>query len=464
MAVDAGTGGQPTRVVIVGADAAGMSAAHQALRTARRLGRELEITVLDRGQHTSYSACGIPYWMAGDVDSGEDLVARTAEEHREAGIDLRLETEVVAADLAARTVTTAAGEELPYDELVVATGAPAVVPDWALRADGTRYDTVGPVKTLDDGEVWLDRFADVGEGAHVVVVGAGYVGVEAAEAALRRGMGVTVLTRGRGLGLLEEELSQKVTTALCDAGAEVVLGADVTGLEVEGDRVTGVRWADGHRDADLVLLALGVRPATQFLEGSGLPMADNGALIPDGHGRVAEHVWAAGDCVQVRRRIDDRLVFRPLGTHANKHGRALGDSLAGGSLCFPGMVDSSITRFAFGEQYLEISRTGLGLQEAVDAGYDPVALITEGSTASGYMPEADPIWLWVMACGRTRRLLGVQIVGGRGAGKRIDTAAAVLWAEGSVDDLAWLDTAYAPPFATAWDVLQIAARRVAERL
>ena len=148
-----------TRVVVVGADAAGMSAAHQALRTAKRTGRELAVTVLDRGTHTSYSACGIPYWMAGDVDAADDLVARTADEHRAAGIDLRMGTEVVAADLSARTVTTADGEVVGYDELVVATGAPAVVPDWALRPDGTTYDGVGAVKTLDDGAAWLERFA-----------------------------------------------------------------------------------------------------------------------------------------------------------------------------------------------------------------------------------------------------------------------------------------------------------------
>ena len=166
-----------TRVVVVGADAAGMSAAHQALRTARRTGRELAITVLDKGTHTSYSACGIPYWMAGDVASGDDLVARTAEQHREAGIDLRMGVEVVSTDLQARTVTTDAGEVVEFDELVVATGAPAVVPDWALRPDGTTYDGVGTVKTLDDGAAWADRLAAAGDGAHVVIVGAGYIGV-----------------------------------------------------------------------------------------------------------------------------------------------------------------------------------------------------------------------------------------------------------------------------------------------
>jgi len=441
-----------------------MSAAHQALRTARRTGRELAVTVLDKGGHMSYSACGIPYWMAGDVDAGDDLVARTADQHREAGIDLRLGIEVVAADLEARTVTTGSGEEIAFDELVVATGASASMPDWALRADQTTYAGVGAVKTLDDGAAWIDRFAAADDDARVVVVGAGYVGVEVAEAALRRGFAVTVLTRGRGMSMLEDEMSERINAALVEAGAELVLGAEVTGLDLDGDRVTGVHWDGGSSRADLVVVATGVRPATAFLAGTGIELTEGGALRPDPHGRVADHVWAAGDCCEVRRRIDDEWVFRPLGTHATKHGRALGDSLAGGTLSFDGMVDTSITRFALGEVYLEIARTGLSRKDAEAAGHEPVALLTEGTTASGYMPEAEPIALWVLADRTTRRLLGVQIVGGRGAGKRIDAAAAVLWAAGTVDDLAWMDLAYAPPFATAWDVLQVAARRVAERL
>jgi NADPH-dependent 2,4-dienoyl-CoA reductase/sulfur reductase-like enzyme len=456
--------GAPTKVVVVGADAAGMSAAHQALRTARRTGRELAITVLDRGQHTSYSACGIPYWMAGDVDAADDLVARTAEEHRQAGIELRLGVEVVAADLAARTVTTGDGEVVGYDELVVATGAPAVVPDWARRADGTPYDDVDVVKTLEDGAEWLARFDRVGPGARVVVVGGGYLGVEVAETALRRGLAVTLLTRGRRLAALDVELSGRLADGLREAGVEVVLEAEVTGLDLDGDDVSGVHWSGGSRGADLVVVAIGVEPATGFLAGTGLPLAESGALRPDRHGRVADHVWAAGDCCEVWRRIDEVWVFRPLGSHANKQGRALGDSLAGGALGFDGMVDTAITRFAVGGVHLEVARTGLAEAEARDAGFDPVAVVTEGTTASGYMPEAEPIAIWVLADRTTRRLLGVQVVGGHGAGKRIDAAAAVLWAGGTVDDLAWMDLSYAPPFATAWEVLQVAARRVVERL
>ena len=461
--------GKPVRVVVVGADAAGMSAAHQALRTARRTGRDLAITVLDRGTHTSYSACGIPYWMAGEVGSGDDLVARTAAEHRAAGIDLRLGVEVVAADLGGRTLTTADGEQVRFDELVVATGADAVVPEWALRPDGSSYDNVGPVKTLDDGAAWLDRFERAGERARVVIVGGGYIGVEVAETALRRGFAVTLLTRNRGMSMLEDELSARVTAAVREAGAEVVTGAEVTGFDLDGECVVGVHWEGGSREADLVVVAVGIRPATDFLDRAGLAdagveLTEDGALRPDPHGRVGEHLWAAGDCCEVRRRIDDEWVFRPLGTYATKHGRALGDSLAGGSLGFAGMVDTAITRFSARDVHLEIARTGLSLADAEAAGHDPVALLTEGTTASGYMPEAEPIAIWVLADRRTRRLLGVQVVGGHGAGKRIDAAAAVLWSAGTVDDLAWMDLAYAPPFSTAWEVLQVAARRVSERL
>jgi NADPH-dependent 2,4-dienoyl-CoA reductase/sulfur reductase-like enzyme len=442
-----------------------MSAAHQALRVAAAKGRELELIVLDKGRHTSYSACGIPYWMAGEVGSADDLVARTAEEHRAAGIDLRLGTEVTGVDVAGRSVTTEAGERLSFDQLVVATGAHAITPSWALRSDGTPYDGVGAVHTLDDGAAWLDRFAATEPGSHVVIVGGGYVGIEVAEAALRRGLGVTVVTRSRVLSAMEPGMSARVVRTLTDAGVEVVLEAEVTGLDHDpGGRVTAVHWTDGSRPCDLVVLALGVMPSTGFLEGSGIPVGPKGALRPDARGRVMERVWAGGDCCDYVRRLTGDRVYRPLGTHAAKLGRVIGENLAGGRLGFDGILETAITRFAGGGGYLEIARTGLSLADAKAAAFEPVAFVTEGTTTSGYMPEAEPIAIWVMADRVTRRLLGVQVLGGHGAGKRIDAAAAVLWHGGSVDDLAWMDLSYAPPVSTTWEVLQIAARRVAERI
>lgn len=453
------------RVVIIGADAAGMSAAHQALRVAAARSRELAVTVLDKGRHTSYSACGIPYWMAGEVGSADELVARTAEEHRAAGIDLRLGTAATAVDLAARTVTTDGGDDVAFDQLVVATGAHPVVPAWGLRRDGTAYPNVGAVHTLDDGAEWLERFEAAEPGAHVVVVGGGYLGIEVAEAALARGFGVTMVTRSRVMSSLEPGMSARVARTLTEAGVEVVPDAEVTGFDHDpSGRVSAVHWDGGSRACDLVVLALGVVPATEFLEGSGIPVGPKGALRPDTRGRVTERVWAGGDCCDYVRRLTGDRVYRPLGTHATKIGRVLGENLAGGRLSFDGVLETVITRFAGGGQYVEVARTGLSLADAKAAAFDPVAFVTEGTTTSGYMPGAEPIAIWVMADRVTRRLLGVQVLGGHGAGKRIDTAAAVLWHGGSVDDLAWMDLSYAPPVSTTWEVLQIAARRVAERI
>ncbi|WP_204163473.1 FAD-dependent oxidoreductase [Nocardioides gilvus] len=448
------------RVLVIGADGAGMSAAHQMLRTARDRGRELAVTVLDAGQHTSYSACGIPYVVSGEVAGIDDLVARTAQEHRAAGIDLRLGSRVTHLDLEAGVATVEGADPVEFDEVVVATGASPVMPAWSRGPAGEPVAGVMPAKDLDDAEAWASRFAD-GAGERVVVIGGGYIGVEMAEAALRRGLEVALVTRSRVLSTFHPEISARVTASLVRAGVEVHLDSEVEGLEVHEGVVTGVRVGSDVLAAHHVVVALGVRPATDFLAHTDLRQP-NGALRPDERGQVAPGVWAAGDCCEVQARPVGEWVYVPLGTHANKLGRVVGENLAGGDLRFPGVLGTAITRFAAGEEYIEIARTGVSTRNPGNIADTCVSLVTEGTTITGYMPGAPTITLLVSADRITRRLLAVEIVGGQGAGKRIDAAAAVLWAGGTVDDLAWMDLSYAPPVATAWEVLQIAARRVAE--
>jgi len=432
------------RVVVVGADAAGMSAAHQALRAAKRTGRALEIVVLEATDVTSYSACGLPYWVAGEVPGGGDaLIARTADQHREAGLDLRLGVRATRIDPETHTVETDVGETLEYDDVVVATGAEAVAPDWAM-VDGRLADDVGPVKTIADGQAWLDRLT--GAPRDVTILGGGYIGVEMAEAAVLRGHRVRLETRSRVMSSLDPALSELVADGLRAAGVEV---AESTTAEALDPGVATV-------------LALGVEPRTALLDSSA-PRGPSGGLRPDPTGRVADGVWSAGDCVEVRHRVLDDWAYLPLATHANKHGRVLGDHLGSGGdspLTFGGALGTAITRFAAGPTYLEVATTGVRAEEVEGA----VSLVSEGSTMVGYLPESESMTINVVAEPATRRLLGVQVVGGRGAGKRIDAAAAVLWHGGTVDDLAWMDLSYAPPFATTWEFLQIAARRLAERL
>lgn len=455
------------RVVVIGADAAGMSAAHQSLRVSKARGEALEVVALEATDHTSYSACGIPYWIAGDVAEAADLVARTPDEHRRMGVDLRTGSTATAVDPLSRTVRYAdrsgTVSELGYDELVVATGASPVIPDWARDADGTTYAGIGPVTDLEEGAAWLDRF-DGDDARRVVVGGGSYIGLEMAEAALRRGFEVTLVTRSRVMSNLDADMSDRIVAGLRDAGVQVVEEAEVTGLTTEDGRVRAVASAAGSFACDLLVLALGIRPALDFLDGCGLERGESGGLRPDPRGSVAPGVWAAGDCCEVRHRLLDEWVYLPLGTHANKLGRAVGENLAGGDLRFDGALGTAITRFVQDGVHLEIARTGLSTEEATGAGLDVVSLVTEGTTASGYMPEAEPIAIKVIGEVGSRRLLGAQVVGGPGAGKRIDAVAACLWGGMRVDDLAWMDLSYAPPFATAWEIVSLAARRLAERL
>ena len=454
---------------MIGGDAAGMSAAHTALRAAKVQGREVTVTVLEATSHTSYSACGIPYWIAGDVPSGDDLVARTADEHRAAGIDLRMGARAVALDTERRVVTyetDGVAAEVEYDELVLATGASPVTPVWARAADGALVAGVHPVHNLDDGALWLDLVTSpAGEAPRAVVVGGGYIGVEMAEALLRRGFRTTLVTRSRVMSSFGEEMSGRIEAGLCAAGVDVRLGMTVGHLDVVEGRVCGVvTSADERIDADVVVLAVGVAPATDLGRDAGLPLGASGGYLPDARGCLGPGLWAAGDCCEVTHRMTGESAHVALGTHANKLGRIVGDNLLGATGEFGGALGTAITRFVADDVHLEIASTGLSVRDAEQHGHAVASLLTESTTASGYMPEAAPMATLVIADRTTRALLGVQIVGGPGSGKRIDAAAAALWGGMSVDDLAGMDLAYAPPFATVWDALQIAARRLAERI
>lgn len=455
-----------TRVVVVGGDAAGMSAAHQAMRSAKRNGRDVEVTVVETTQDTSYSACGIPYWISGEVESRAALVARTPAEHRQQGVDLRVGTRATHVDHDAgqlHVVCPEGEQQIGYDELVVATGARPIQPDWARDEQGRPVEGIQVVKTLDDGAWWLDALD--GPQRDVVVAGGSYIGLEMAEALLARGHRVSLLTRSRVMSSLDPAMSDRVADALVKGGVDLHLDAAVSGIERAADGALSAVWAGDLRvEASLLVLALGVAPATDFLSDLEVPRSSRGALRPDPSGRLAAGLWAAGDCCEVRHRITGDWKYLPLGTHANKMGRVTGDNVGGGDLVFPGVLGTALTRFTGGGSYVEISQTGLGLAEAKDAGFDAVEVTTEGTTASGYYPEARPIALSVVGERDTRRLLGAQIVGGRDAAKRIDVVAMALWQQATVDDLAWADLSYAPPFATAWEFVSLATRRLAERL
>ncbi|MGH3555948.1 MAG: FAD-dependent oxidoreductase [Mycobacterium sp.] len=448
-----------------------MSAAHQALRSAGAAYQDVGVIVLERTQDTSYSACGIPYLLGGLVGSEEELSARTPAEHRVMGIDLRMGTTAIAVDMSTRTVAAQGPhgrtQRVSFDKLVLATGAEPVIPGWARNAQGSMYDGVHTVKNLDDARYWLDLLAtsDAGTARRGVVVGGGYIGVEMAEALALRGFSTTLLTRSRVMSTLDPVMSTRIEATLEHSGITVLAGTTVARLDAPHGRVTAVTTDDGQiLAADVVVLGVGVQPATDLGRDAGLAIGEHGGYLPDDEQRVGDGVWAAGDCCEVLDRMRSKHVLAPLGTHANKQGRICGYNLMGAHRTFAGILGTAITRFSTGTTDLEIARTGLSSADAHEMGFEVEALVTEGGTASGYMAERSPIAINVIADRPSRRLLGVQIVGGAQAGKRIDTAAAALWANLSLDDLAEMDLSYAPPFATVWEALQLSARRLADRL
>ena len=448
-----------SRVLVIGGDAAGMSAAAE-LR--RRLPASDEVVVLERTDRTSYSACGIPYWVAGEVGSADDLVARSPEEHRERGIDLRTRTEATAIDLDAREVRTD-GETFGFDRLVIATGAEPVRPD----LPGIDGDGIFGIQTLTDGQAVIDALA--GKVEKVVVVGSGYIGLEMAEACTQRGLSTTVVERmDTPLSLIEPKLGERVARALRGMDITLLTNSAVTGFSLEDGRVTGVDVDGETLSADVVILGLGVTARSGIAQKAGLPTGPKGGIVVDATQRVDgfDGIWAAGDCVATRDRVTGQLLHVPLGTHANKQGVVAADAIAAELLGeeprleFPGIVQTAITKFCA----LEISRTGLGEQQARDAGFDPVVASIDTTTIAGYFPKAGDMTVLMLADRASHRLLGVQIVGDRNAGLRIDAAATAITAEMTVDDVVMLDLAYAPPFASVWSPLQVAARSVVKAL
>ena len=451
-----------TRLVVIGCDAAGMSAASQARR--RRGPDDLEIVAFERGRHTSYSACGIPYLVGGVVGDPEELVARDPETFRSRySIDVRLRHEVVGIDLGRRAVRVAdldAGGERwePFDELMVATGSVPVRPN----LPGADAAAIRGVQTLDDGVELLRILAD-DKPRRAVVVGGGYIGLEMAEAMVMRGLDVALVEAGpQPMATLDPDMGALVADALAGLGVTLHTGERAQGFDTENGRVRAVVTDARTLPADLVVLGLGVRPNTALAEEAGIPVgANTSGIVTDRRMHTpTEGVWAAGDCVESFHLVSRRPVVIALGTHANKQGRVAGINLGGGYATFPGVVGTAVSKICG----VEIARTGLSETEAAQAGLEFDSVVVESTTRAGYYPGAKRMKTKIIAERRSGRLLGAQIVGEENAAKRIDGLAIALWNGMTVEEMTGLDLAYAPPFSPVWDPVLIAARKAAERI
>ncbi|HVQ76266.1 MAG TPA: FAD-dependent oxidoreductase [Candidatus Binatia bacterium] len=447
------------RLVVIGGDAAGMSAASQA----RRRRPDLDIVAFERSPHTSYSACGIPYHVGGIVDDADALIARTPETFRDKlNIDARILHEAMEIDLARRRVCvrgleTGRVQWEPFDQLVIATGA---LPVWPEVPGGKARGIHAP-STLQSG-IAIRQAIDQDRPRRAVIVGGGYVGLEMAEALVSRGLEVSLIDRGRQvMGTLDVDMGELVSGALRAAGVSVHLEESLESFEVAGERVKAVVTDRRTLPADVVILGMGVEPNTALAAAAGIPLGEAGAISVDGRMRTPiEGIWAAGDCVESFHLVSRRPFYVALGTVANKQGRVAGINIGGGDATFPGVVGTAASKICA----VEVARTGLQEEEIHPLGWEYVSATIRSHTRAGYYPGAGPITVKVVAERASGRLLGGQIVGIEGAAKRIDVLATALHAGLTVHEMIHLDLSYAPPYSPVWDPVLIAARKAADLL
>ena len=438
------------RLVVIGGGAAGMSAAS----AARRVAPGLDVTVCEAGGFAAYGMCGIPYYLGGVVAEAEDLLAYPPSEFRDRrGIDLRLRTRVDAVDTGAHQVHLSGADgtgPLGYDRLIVATGADPVRPP----VPGLGHPRVFTIRSLDEA-IELRQLLDTGVVHRAIVVGAGYIGLETAEALTEAGAETEVVEAlPRVLATVDEPIAALVQAEL-ERHARLRLGARLDEVRPGPDGTLTAVIGGVHTAADLVVIATGVRPASDLLIQAGAEHLPDRSVVVDAQMRTSlPDVFAVGDAVALPHLVLGGPAWVPLGPAANKTGRVAGTVAAGGTASFAGVVGTAVVK-VFG---LEVARTGLGLEEASAAGRDAVATDLVSRSRANYYPGSSPLHIRLVHT-RDGRLLGGQLAGREGAAKRIDVLATALYAGLTVADLAALDLSYAPPYAPVYDPVVAAAAK-----
>ncbi|HBE45522.1 MAG TPA: NADH oxidase [Deltaproteobacteria bacterium] len=469
------------RLVVIGGVAAGMSAAS----SYKRLKPEVEAIVLEKDFFISYGACSLPYYISDEVKDFNQLISLTpgvAEAERDITVLTRHEAKTI--DIKNKEVSAQNldnGEELriTYDKLIIATGGLPVKPP----LPGMDLKNVFTMRTLVDGIeikrfidewnafqicvgspecIYLNRFNVEKRPMKAVIVGGGYIGMEMCESLRKRGLEVTVIEKmDRVLGNMHSEITDIVEAKIKSKGVILQKETSVEGMKGDHGVVQRVLTDRGEVEADMVLLAIGVRPNSVLAKDAGIELGVNGAIKVDGYLRTnITDIYAAGDCAETLHMVTGKKVYIPLGTTANKQGRIAGENAAGMQNVFEGVVGTAVTKVFD----LEVARTGLSPLEAGKEGYNYFVSTIKGQTRSSAYPSGKPIHVSYVVDRDTGRLLGAQMVGEEGVAHRIDTLAACLYGKMHIEDVARLDLGYAPPFATVWDPILVAANVALKKL
>ncbi|MGV2940574.1 CoA-disulfide reductase [Mesobacillus sp. LC4] len=441
------------KILIIGGDAAGMSAAMQMVRNSSGH----EITVLEKGGVYSYGQCGLPYVISGKIESTDKLIARTQSTFKEKyGIDARVFHEVQKVDIENKMVSGINhnnGEtfSLPYDRLLIATGVSSVIPKW----EGVTLPGIFSLKTIPDAKAIMDYLdKDI---KNVTVIGGGYIGLEMAESFAELGKKVTVIERNEQLAkIFDRDMAELIHEEAVKQNIVLKMGESVEAFG-GSEHVESVKTDKGEYDTDLVLVAVGVKPNTSFLEGTGIKTIGNGAIQVNAYMQTSvEDIYAAGDCATQYHRVKEKDDHVPLGTHANKQGQIAGLNMVDVHKTFKGIVGTSIIKFFD----LTLGRTGLSEKEANTLNIPCGSVTITARDIAGYYPNDKKMKLKLVYHKETHKVLGGQIIGGNGVDKRIDVLATAIFHSMTTEELLDLDLAYAPPYNGVWDPIQQAARRV----
>lgn len=443
------------KLVVIGGDAAGMTAASKV----RREQPDREIIVFEKSDFTSYSACGIPYFISEKVKTYQELIVRDPDTFRNKyHIDVRTQHLVLSVDTdnkKIKVLNKKTDDEFweSYDQLMIATGGKAFCPDVA----GYDSENVFGVTTLKSG-INIERYIEDKKPQNAVIVGGGYIGLEMAESLLERGLNVSLINRSEQvMNTLDPDMGALVSEALRGLGISLFLSEALIGFDVKEGKVTAVITDKQSIPADIVILGMGSRPNTDFLKGSKIELGARGAIKVDGQLRTnIPDVWAAGDCTESLHLVSKEHVYIALGTIANKTGLVAGSSIAGEKTVFPGVVGTAVCKICS----YEVARTGLLEKQLQKLNIDYVKATIESRTRAHYYPGSKKIVVKLLAEKNSGRLLGGQIIGEEGAAKRIDVLATALTHNLTLQNIIDLDLSYAPPFSPVWDPVQTAARKL----
>lgn len=438
------------KVIIIGGIAAGMSAAAKF----KRLSPNDDVVVYEKGDIVSFGACGLPYYVGGFFDDSNEMIARTPEAFREAGVEIHTKHEVTNVDFSNKKVTvknlnTNEVLEESYDKLMIASGARAIIPP----IKNIDLENVVTLKSMDDGNK-LRELMSKEENKKIAIIGAGFIGLEAAEAAKHRGKEVTVIQlQDRVLQeVFDKDITDLLEEELRENGVNLLLSETVTELIGDG-KVSKVKTNKREIEADIVILATGVKPNTDFLNCDEIKMIRNGAIVVDKYGRTSvEDVYAAGDCATINSLITDREIYVPLATGANKLGRIVGENLAGQNNSFQGSMASSCIKV----MDMEAARTGLSEKEVLNLGFNYKTKFITDMNQTSYYPGRERIYVKLIYDAHTKVILGGQVAGYKDAVQRCNVLAACIYAKMTTEQLGMLDLCYAPPFSRTWDVLNVA--------